>query len=90
MQAAAVLFPWYQAPSPSRTPVTPRAAGRFALTMPTGPTAASLKTAVDSICLKSLEDDTQTRSAPSQHKKGKLVKAADRELIENVNVRLSR
>lgn len=63
MRAAAVLSPWCRAPSPSRTLVTARTVVRFVSTTPTGPTAASHKTAAASMCLRSPGDDMLTRSA---------------------------
>lgn len=63
MQAAAVSSPWCQAPSPSRTHVTAGTVVPSVSITPTGPTAASYRTAVACTCLKSLEDDTLTRWA---------------------------
>lgn len=64
MQAAVALSPWFQAPSPFRTPVTARAIVHSLLITPTGPTAASSRTAAACTSLKSLVDATLTRSAP--------------------------
>lgn len=63
-QAAVVSSLWCRAPSPSRTRVTPRTGGRSVSIMPIGPTAASRETTEVSMCPKSREDATLTRSAP--------------------------
>lgn len=64
MQAAGVSSPWFQAPSPFRTPVTARAVVCSLSITPSGLTVALSRTAGVCMSLKSLADDMLTRSAP--------------------------
>lgn len=62
MRAVAVSYPWFRAPSPSRIHGIPRTDGLSVSIMPIGPTAVSQETTGVSMCLKSQEGDTLTRS----------------------------